>query len=347
MTRIRCTLAILFSIALTAEASAQFFPPPIFGVPVVVQGGVQFKLGGQRLRINGFVPLGPATPAVLPVTPTPFGLVPVAPAFVPYGYGYGYPFVAPGFPFPGYGSISQRYTLQVITPAVIVQGRGAEAYDLSGIDLDVESPDKIWAPKQAVAKGGAPKKVEVAKAPPPPAEKKVEVAAAPAKPPPPPPPPKVEPVPEGQRLTDLGIAAFRKGEYGVAILRLRQSADANPPGPRAAFLQGQACIAVGKYREAAQLIQTGLQGQPTWPTSAFRPKVELYDNKDDVWKEHRTALETAQKLDPKNADYLFLLGYLSWFDGERDAARDYFQQARRLAAEPRWSDAFLKVAKND
>ena len=109
-------------------------------------------------------------------------------------------------------------------------------------------------------------------------------------------------------------------------MRFRQASEANPPGPRAAFPQGQACIAVGKYREAVQFDQMGLQREPTWPTSGFSPKANLYDNNIEVFKEHRDQLERAQRRDAKNADYLFLLGYIAWFDGQRDAAVDYFQQ---------------------
>ena len=109
--------------------------------------------------------------------------------------------------------------------------------------------------------------------------------------------------------------------------------------------RGQACIAIGQYQQAVQLIQMGLQREPMWPTSGFSPKADLFANNLDAWAQQREDLEKAQRREPKNADYPFLLGYLAWFDGQRDLAVDYFQQARGLAAEPRWSDAFLKVAK--
>src|SRR5947209_13274035 len=102
MTRIRSLLAILLGLAMTTEASAQFFP--IIGLPTVGQSGIAFHMGGRHLSVDGFIPTGPAYPAILPVTPTPFGFRQVAPAIVPFGYGYypygfGYPPIAPGFPF--------------------------------------------------------------------------------------------------------------------------------------------------------------------------------------------------------------------------------------------------------
>jgi hypothetical protein len=325
---------MLLSLALTSSASAQFFP--IFGLPTIGEPGIAFQMGGKNLQIGGFIPTGPAYAAVLPVTPTPFGFRQVGPAIVPYGAWY-----------PGYGSVDQRVTVQIISPAgIAVQSRrvtnNRPKYDLSGIDLDVESPDKIWGSKQNAKAPGPPKNMEMAKAAPP-DEKKQPVIAIPAKPPAP--PPILDLPPDGKRLVDLGIFAFRKGEYGSALLRFRQASEEKPPPARTAFLQAQACLAVGKYREAARLIQMGLQREPTWPTSGFAPRADLYNNNAEVWTAHREQLEQALKKDPKNADYLFLLGYLAWFDGQREAAVAYFQRASELAAEPRWSESFLKVAK--
>lgn len=341
MTRTRCAMAIVVAGILAASAPAQF----VIGLPTIGQGGIAFSTKGSHLKISGFVPLGPPYPAVVPVTPTPFGFQQIAPAYLPYGY-YGYPPIAPGFPLPGYGAIDQRITVQVVNPTVVVQGRRLAARqepDLSGIDLDVESAEKIWGKKPQVAAAPPKKNGEAVKAPLPPKEKKQEVAAAPPKPAPPP-PPKAEPVLEGDRFVLLGIAAFKNGEYGLAHFRFRQANDAEPPGKRALFLQAQASIAVGKFREAVQLIEKGLRHDRDWPTSTFRPKVELYNNL-DAWNEHLIALEEHRKLHPDNGDYPFLLGYLEWFGGERGLAREHFLAARALAKDVRWCDLFLKAAK--
>ena len=330
MTGNRCTLALALCLALTADAAAQFVP--IVGLPGIGQGGIRFSVGGRRVNVSGFVPLGPPYAAVLPVTPTPLGFRQVAPAYLPYGYGY--PPFAPGFPFPGYGAIEQRITVQIVNPpAVLVQGRRVglreESYDLSGIDLDVESPDKIWGPRPAIAKANPPRPAEPVRVP------------APANPPP---PPNAEPAPDGQRFVDLGVAAFKAGEYGVANLRFRQAAQSDPPHPRGLFLQAQACVAVGKYREAVQMIEAGLRERPDWLLNRFRPRIELYADRDDVWKEHRIAIENAWKQAPANADYPFLLGYLDWFDGERDAAINHFKLTKALTPDPRWCNLFLNAA---
>ena len=185
------------------------------------------------------------------------------------------------------------------------------------------------------------KPAEAAKVVPRPEEKKP--AEQVAKPNPPPPPKVVDPRPNGSAWS---TTAPSPSATATTASRSCVSARPNPtPPPRAVFLQAQACIAVGKYREAVQLINEGLLSLPNWPDSGFRPKVELYGNQEDRWKEHRTRLELDQREQPKNADYLFLLGYLAWFDGERVAAIAYFQQSRGLAVNPCWSDVFLKAGK--
>lgn len=333
MTRTRWLLATLLGLTLTGEASAQFVP--VFGLPVILRDGINFHFGGRRLRVDGFWPLGDPYMAILPVTPTRFGYRQVGPAYLPYTpyyYGYGAPV---------YGSVEQRISVTIINPAVIVEPR--RSVDLSGIDLDVESPDRLWGKKPGLAKGAKPdpgRDADVAKAD----NRRVEVAANQAKPPALPRPKVEDPLPEGQRFLELGITAFKNGEFGLALFRFRQAEDAVPAASRAHAYQGQALIAMGKYREAAEILQEALRNQPNWPANDFRPRKDLYGGQEDAFKEHRNRLEQAQLRQPKDADYLFLLGYLSWFDGQRDTAVDYFTQSKALAANPRWTDLFLKVA---
>jgi hypothetical protein len=270
-------------------------------VIIVQQPGIGFQYNGGRMRIAGFLPYGPI----------------------------------------GYPAYNTRIVVQVVTPTVVSERlrapRRDDAYDLAGIDLDAEPAAKIWGDKPAIAKNPkeAPaKKAEVAKVAPPEPKKQIKPEALP------PPQEKKAPRPLWQRLMDDGIEAFRAGEYGVALLRFRQT-DAD----RALFLQAQACIAIGKYRDAAKLIQDGLKTQPNWPASGFQPKAELYANDEEAWKTHRKQLELVQLNEPTNADFLFLLGYLAWFDGQRDIAVIYFQQSRAQAADPQWADLFLKAAK--
>jgi tetratricopeptide (TPR) repeat protein len=245
--------------------------------------------------------------------------------FIPIGGYYPYPLYYP--PPPVVGIVEQRVTVHVMPPPTVIVRSAAP--DLSGIDLDVEPASKIWGEKPGLAKRPTEKIGEAAR---------IELAPEKAK-------PKPEPVPEGRRLTELGIEAFQVGEYNVARRRFQQVADEAPMAARPLFLEAQALIAMGKYREAVEIIEQGLKRMPDWPTSGYRPKRELYDKDEGTWTSHRKQLEQAQRLHPKNADYAFLLGYLAWFDGERDPAVEHFRAARSLAPDAPWSELFLKVAK--
>jgi hypothetical protein len=331
MTGIRWFSAIVLGVILTADASAQFLPyPPAAGIPVLVPNGLDFSYRTRNARVAGFIPTGGASIGVLPVGPTGGYLQPYYPYY-------------PTYPPVILGAVENNTTLQIFNPpGVGYQRRSLAPYmpDVSGIDLDEESPSKIWgkkpgAPKVAAAKEAAPKKAEAAKIELP--QERNAPANLPKQ-------PKMEVVPADQRLLETGTAAFRNGDYGIAIMRFRQLSEADPPVTRAMFLQAQAYIAVGKYKEAIQLLQQGLKRQPNWHQSEFRPKADLYGKDEELWKQHVNRLEKAQRQQPKNAEFLFLLGYMSWFDGEKDAAVDYFQQARALTFDTQWADLFLKAA---
>jgi hypothetical protein len=284
------------------------------GVPAArgqfVSGGVSFISNGRGARVG---PFGPA------------GLL---------------------FGPPMYGTIQRRVVIQQVI-VVPVPRSVAPDYDLSGIDLDVQSPDRLYPPG-----AGPPKK----------AERLPEPRKAPELPKPPSPPAKQDlPVPpvtpptddlwqpragaveESQRLVELGKRAFRAQAYGLAAMRFRQAREVNPADAKASFLLAQAYLAVGQYRDAVRAIQEGLKLDPDWPRRDFQPRGELYAVADD-WIEHRQRLNDAARRQPKDASFAFLRAYAAWFDGERPQAMMWFLAARVLATDPRWIDLFLKQA---
>jgi hypothetical protein len=339
MTGTRWLITLLLGAAMARNASAQVIaiPTPVVGVPVLVPNGIGFTYNSRRVKAAGFIPTGGVSTGILPVSPYGVPVVPVAayPYYYP-GYYTGY---GPVFPPVILGAVESRTSLQIINPPGLVpqrRGPGLLDQDIAGIDLDVEPAAKIWGKKPAGVKVAPDRELA----------KDARKDEKPVKPPIPPAlPPKVELVPEVKQLLDNGITAFRNGEYGIAILRFRQLAEDDPPLARAMFLQGQAFIAVGKYRDAAELLRRALKRQPDWVRSEFRPRVELYGNNAELWKQHVDRLDQAQRLQPKNADFLYLQGYMSWFDGERDAALVSFRAARPLADDPRVVDLFLNAGK--
>jgi hypothetical protein len=319
MTRKLSLLAITVLLTVAADSQAQY--PLAGGYAPYPPSGFGFHYHSGRFRIAGYFPYGP-------------GVI-VAPPVV--------------------GVIERRIIVQPVVP-VPVQPQ----YDLSGIDLDIESPDKLYPPGSAPARPpvrlGEPQlpPPPVAKLPPPPAKlpPPMPEKLPPAPPLPAPKKPEIEdlwqPQPgaagESRRLAELGRRAFRAGEYGTALWRFRQASEVDPTHARAFFLMAQAQIAVGQFHATLAPLQEGLNLQPDWPTSDFRPRLELYGDNVEDWLESRRRLDDALKRKPDDAVLLFLRGYVAWFDGQRPQAVEWFMKARAVTADPRYIDLFLKHA---
>ncbi len=258
---------------------AQFLSPyPYIG------GGLGFQYNGGRLRVGGFVQSW-----------------------------YGGPYYAP---LP-YAVMQRQIIVQPIVPVTVAPRPPVPKYDLSGIDLDVESPDKLYPPGKAPLPAPKP----VANKPVPKGPEKLPVPKPEAvKPPPEDDLLKPRPIPadEAKRLIELGIRAFREGAYGLALWRFRQASGIDPKNARAFFLMGQAYLAGGQYRDAARAIEDGLRLQPDWPAGDYRPRVELYADHAEDWRELVRRLDDAVRRRPDDADYLFLRvpAVVRWAAGE-------------------------------
>jgi hypothetical protein len=326
------TASGLLGTSAAAPAQVVIAPPILAPAPVVlVPGGNGFNYFRRNLVVSGYY-------------------VPGYAGYYPAGSFYGGP----------YGGIDNRVTIKIYAPTVVVSPPpvvAARDVDLRGVDLDVVGPEALrpgWRPdlakKPPAAPAKPPEKVDVAK--------KVE---APAKPPPvaeipkkenAPPPKKVaekpapaEPPRKSQVLTEAGLTAFRAQEYGLAALRFRQACDVEPVQAGPFFLLAQACMALGKYKDAVTAIEEGMRRQGDWPTSAFEPRTDLYMGIEDDWLLHKKHLADAQALHPQEPAYLFLQAYEWWFDGQRDQAILLFERARALAPNNEFIKMFLKAAK--
>ncbi len=245
---------------------------------------------------------------------------------------------ASGWDYP-YGMVEPRVIIQVIAP-VTTPRLLIPAPDLSGIDLDVTPPP--WAHEfdrpRLVAPPPKPRREEVVKPVEPLKEPPAKLKPAD------PVEPKADPIEEGRRLTMLGLAAFRGREYGLAARRFAQALDIDPTASRTYFFLGQADFALGKYRDAVQMIGLGLGLDSAWPRFPFRPRFDLYLDHPEDWQRHLALLENAQARQPNDVGYVFLLAHQRWFDDQRDDALKLFRQARPLVADPALVDLFLKKA---
>lgn len=285
-----------------------------------------------------------AQPRSLPVSPFGSGYGgPRSRVVIVGSLGNGYftgPILIParGWDYP-YGIIERHVNIQIVAP-VIEPRLSLPSPDLSGIDLDLTPPP--WANEFDRPRYVAPppkprpkedvKPVELVKQPP------AKVKA------PDPEAPRADPIEEGRRLTLLGLTAFRNREYGLAARRFAQAMDIDPAASRTYFFLGQADFALGKYRDAVQMIGLGLGLDPAWPRFPFRPRFDLYLDHPQDWQEHLALLENVQARQPNDVGYVFLLAHQRWFDDQRDDAMKLFRQVRPLVADPALVDLFLKKA---
>jgi tetratricopeptide (TPR) repeat protein len=173
--------------------------------------------------------------------------------------------------------------------------------------------------------------------PPPPAPAKKEKPPAEI---PRPPEAKADPADEHVRLVRDGQEAFKVGEYGRAHQRFRQTIRLQPNEAAPYFLLAQSLIALGKYHETHDAILAGLERDPTWPASRFRP-LDQYDEAVAEYSEHLQTLENTLARHPDDPVLLFVYGHALWFDGRRDEAGRLFQRAREHGADGKAIERYL------
>jgi hypothetical protein len=147
---------------------------------------------------------------------------------------------------------------------------------------------------------------------------------------------------ELRRLLDGGDDAFGEGSYNDAKRWYTQAVAARPQEPSAHFRLAQALFALGEFDEAARSIAAGLELQPDWPKSAFRPR-DLYRARPGDYARHLGRLADALAAAPDDQRLLFLLGHQLWFSGKKDEAAVYFRQAQNQAANFQAVKPFLQA----
>jgi hypothetical protein len=240
----------------------------------------------------------------------------------------------------GYGPYAPppQVTVNYYAPRTVVVNPPRDE-DLSGVDLDKGPPP--WA-APPVRKADLPEPVP-GKAPP--------RAEAPEKKPvaplPQPPPPLKDPSLEATAQTTLGVQAFTEGDYGLAARHFRQAAGLDRENAKARFYLAQAYFALGRYREAVVAIHEGMDIDPNWPKSAFRPRLELFKGHEAELTAQLKDLDNALARSPDNRTFLFLDAYQLWFDGRRKEAVALFRRAREVTVDPAVIDRFLRAAADE
>ncbi|GAB6165606.1 hypothetical protein JCM19992_16060 [Thermostilla marina] len=124
----------------------------------------------------------------------------------------------------------------------------------------------------------------------------------------------------------IGDSLFAQGKYAEASVRYRRAIRADGTLADAWIRQALALIALGNYPTAVEMMKRGLALAPDWAQRGFRLD-DLY-GKDGVAKRvHIGDLAREVAANPNNAGRLFLLGVMLYFDGEREAAGEFFRRS--------------------
>lgn len=129
-----------------------------------------------------------------------------------------------------------------------------------------------------------------------------------------------------RRYVSYGDKHFAEGRYGEADSRYRRAMKIAPDVADAYFRHGQALIALERYDAAAVAMKQGMELQPDWARSPFRLH-ELYRERAAERVAHTEALRAAHQQDVGDGDLAFLLAWQLYYDGRREASREYFERA--------------------
>ncbi|GIW80843.1 MAG: hypothetical protein KatS3mg105_2650 [Gemmatales bacterium] len=147
---------------------------------------------------------------------------------------------------------------------------------------------------------------------------------------------------EHARLIALGKQAFRQRQYGLAERRFERATQVLPRQAMGWFLLAEARFARSQYREALAAIETGMKLRAEWPLVAFQPRQYYGDNAND-FEQYLRKLRGLIESRPNDPVLLFLYAYELWFDGRKQEARRFFQQAEKLADEKTYIQRFLRA----
>ncbi len=149
-----------------------------------------------------------------------------------------------------------------------------------------------------------------------------------------------DPDAEADRQLDLGIVAFRDGQYGLAAQRWQRASELDPNDPLPRRLVVQAWFASGNYDQAVRILAMLLRKSPRQRLQDLQPR-ELYP-RPGRFEQHLTELQSIVEEQPDNPTYWFLLGYEYYLDGQIDRARGAMEAARARAVDPTLADDFLR-----
>ncbi len=122
----------------------------------------------------------------------------------------------------------------------------------------------------------------------------------------------------GQRHLERGKQLLQARQYAAAADAFKLAADTNHGDPSSRLYAAHALFATGRYREAVQYLRRAFELQPKIAMLNFDLRND-YGTPED-FDEHLNNLVVALQQSPGDPDRLLLLGYISYYGGQREKA---------------------------
>ncbi len=114
-----------------------------------------------------------------------------------------------------------------------------------------------------------------------------------------------------------GAFAFRRGNYGLSQVEYREAMNRGCTDARSRLGLALAEFALGRYEEAAIVVQSDLIASPSLNRSAL--SVRSAYRRQTEFDTHLRGLLLALENQPDNSEYLLLAGFMQYYSGDKSA----------------------------
>ena len=126
-----------------------------------------------------------------------------------------------------------------------------------------------------------------------------------------------------KRAAAAGLAAYKKGDFGGAVITLKKATKVNPANAEAQRTLGQSYEATGKLDKAAKAYQASLAANPKQTEVLYNLAI-IYKSQNKT-KEAVQELEKAVALNKQFIAAKLILGDLYLQQGKKDKAKEQYQ----------------------
>jgi len=245
-----------------------------------------------------------------------------------YGYGYGYPYgygYSSLYPYGTYyrpGDQYLEYYLPPTEPAELNYGPQAMK-QFMGLPRDFAiEPQRTGQFESLVTPIPSPLKLEAAKP--------ITIEQ-----------PSDQAIERAEHFIQAGDNLFQQQRYQEALGRYKDAVAAAPGYAEAHLRKGLAYLATNRPDEAVESIELAVQQNPEVAGTSLTLDALLGNNglaKSSILETNARRAVT----DPQNAEYLFCVAVLLYFDGDRERALQVFQAARQAGGDADYIEAFEK-----